>query len=93
MCNAAAMTMLGSYLTAYSIRIHIFNYYKNTGKKYASYDTKGFGFRVKDSLITPRPCGRKEYCPAYRSVSPPSSRSSCSCSRAAPRHSRAWSTA
>ncbi|HOI41507.1 MAG TPA: hypothetical protein PK523_01050 [Elusimicrobiales bacterium] len=40
--NAAAMTILGAYLTAYSIRIYIFNYYKNTRKKDAIYDTKGF---------------------------------------------------
>ena len=40
--NAAAMTILGAYLTAYSIRIYIFNYYKNTRKKDAVYDTKGF---------------------------------------------------
>jgi len=40
--NVAAMTILGSYLTAYSIRIYIFNYYKNTRKKDAIYDTKGF---------------------------------------------------
>ncbi|PIS47214.1 MAG: hypothetical protein COT17_04565 [Elusimicrobia bacterium CG08_land_8_20_14_0_20_51_18] len=40
--NAAAMTILISYLTAYSIRIYIFNYYKNTRKPGAIYDTKGF---------------------------------------------------
>ncbi len=40
--NAAAMTILGSYLTAYSFRIYIFNYYKNTRKPDAIYDTKGF---------------------------------------------------
>ncbi|HBE89425.1 MAG TPA: hypothetical protein DDW67_09845 [Elusimicrobia bacterium] len=40
--NAAAMTILAAYLTAYSIRIYIFNYYKNTRKKDAIYDTKGF---------------------------------------------------
>lgn len=40
--NAAAMTILGAYLTAYSIRIYIFNYYKNTRKPGAVYDTKGF---------------------------------------------------
>lgn len=40
--NAAAMTILAAYLTAYSIRIYIFNYYKNTRKPGAVYDTKGF---------------------------------------------------
>lgn len=40
--NAAAMTILTAYLTAYSIRIYIFNYYKNTRKPGAIYDTKGF---------------------------------------------------
>ncbi|MDO8805110.1 MAG: hypothetical protein Q7R35_11810 [Elusimicrobiota bacterium] len=40
--NAAAMTILAAYLTAYSIRIYIFNYYKNTRKPGAIYDTKGF---------------------------------------------------
>lgn len=49
--NAAAMTILGSYLTAYSIRIYIFNYYKNTRKKDAIYDTKGF-FAVEQITST-----------------------------------------
>lgn len=40
--NVAAMTILGSYLTAYTIRIYIFNYYKNTRKKDAIYDTNGY---------------------------------------------------
>ena len=40
--NAAAMTILTFYLIAYSIRIYIFNYYKNTRKPGAIYDTKGF---------------------------------------------------
>ncbi len=40
--NAAAMTILTFYLIAYSIRIYIFNYYKNTRKPDAIYDTKGF---------------------------------------------------
>ena len=40
--NAAAMTILAAYLTAYSIRIYIFNYYKNTRKPGAVYDTRGF---------------------------------------------------
>lgn len=40
--NAAAMTILAFYLTAYSIRLYIMNYYKNTRPKGAIYDTKGF---------------------------------------------------
>lgn len=40
--NAAAMTILGFYLTAYTVRIYIMNYYKNTRPKGAIYDTKGF---------------------------------------------------
>ncbi|OGR97678.1 MAG: hypothetical protein A2016_02980 [Elusimicrobia bacterium GWF2_62_30] len=49
--NAAAMTILTAYLTAYSIRIYIFNYYKNTRKKDAIYDTKGF-FAVEQIAST-----------------------------------------
>ena len=49
--NVAAMTILGAYLTAYSIRIYIFNYYKNTRKKDAIYDTKGF-FAVEQIAST-----------------------------------------
>lgn len=40
--NAAAMTILSFYLIAYSIRLYIMNYYKNTRPKGAIYDTKGF---------------------------------------------------
>lgn len=40
--NAAAMTILTFYLTAYTIRIYIMNYYKNTRPKGAIYDTNGF---------------------------------------------------
>ncbi len=40
--NAAAMTILTFYLIAYTIRIYIMNYYKNTRPKGAIYDTKGF---------------------------------------------------
>lgn len=40
--NAAAMTILTFYLAAYSIRLYIMNYYKNTRPKGAVYDTKGF---------------------------------------------------
>ncbi|MDD2772335.1 MAG: hypothetical protein PHP45_01410 [Elusimicrobiales bacterium] len=40
--NAAAMAILGSYISAYAIRIYIMNYYKNTRPKGAEQDTKGF---------------------------------------------------
>jgi len=40
--NKMAMTILAFYLAAYSIRIYIMNYYKNTRPKGAIYDTKGF---------------------------------------------------
>lgn len=40
--NAAAVTILSLYLSAYTIRIYIMNYYKNTRPKGAVYDTKGF---------------------------------------------------
>jgi len=49
--NVAAMTILTAYLTAYSIRIYIMNYYKNTRKKDAIYDTKGF-FAVEQIAST-----------------------------------------
>ena len=40
--NAAAMTILTSYIIAYSIRIYIMNYFKNTRTKGVPYDNKGF---------------------------------------------------
>lgn len=40
--NAAAVTILGSYIAAYSVRIYIMNYYKNTRPKGAKQDNKGF---------------------------------------------------
>ncbi|HNW43178.1 MAG TPA: hypothetical protein PKI19_01645 [Elusimicrobiales bacterium] len=49
--NAAAMTILTFYLTAYTIRIYIMNYYKNTRKPGAVYDTKGF-FAVEQITST-----------------------------------------
>ena len=49
--NAAAMTILTFYLTAYTIRIYIMNYYKNTRPKNAVYDTKGF-FAVEQITST-----------------------------------------
>ncbi len=49
--NAAAMTILSFYLGAYTIRIYIMNYYKNTRKPGAAYDTKGF-FAVEQIAST-----------------------------------------
>jgi hypothetical protein len=40
--NKAAMTILTFYLVAYTIRIYIMNYYKNTRPKGSIYDMKGF---------------------------------------------------
>lgn len=40
--NAAAMTILTFYIAAYTTRIYIMNYYKNTRPKGAVYDTNGF---------------------------------------------------
>jgi uncharacterized membrane protein YdcZ (DUF606 family) len=40
--NAAAVTILSLYLSSYTIRIYIMNFYKNTRPKGAVYDTKGF---------------------------------------------------
>jgi hypothetical protein len=40
--NKAAMWILGSYITAYAIRIYIMNYYKNTRPKGVPQDNKGF---------------------------------------------------
>ncbi len=40
--NTAAVTILISYLIAYSIRIYIMNYYKNTRAKGVPLDNKGF---------------------------------------------------
>jgi hypothetical protein len=49
--NAAAMTILTFYLIAYTIRIYIMNYYKNTRPKGAIYDTKGF-FAIEQMTST-----------------------------------------
>ena len=49
--NAAAMTILAFYLVAYTVRIYIMNYYKNTRPKGAIYDTKGF-FAVEQIAST-----------------------------------------
>lgn len=40
--NTMAMSILSFYLISYTIRLYIMNYYKNTRKKGAVYDTKGF---------------------------------------------------
>ena len=49
--NPAAVTILTFYLVAYTIRIYIMNYYKNTRKPGAVYDTKGF-FAVEQIVST-----------------------------------------
>lgn len=40
--SAPAMIILGSYLVAYSVRIYIMNYYKNTRPKGSKLDNNGF---------------------------------------------------
>ena len=40
--SVPAMTILGSYIVAYSIRLYIMNYYKNTRAKGVEQDNKGF---------------------------------------------------
>jgi hypothetical protein len=40
--SSAAMIILGSYIVAYSIRIYIMNYYKNTRAKGVKLDNNGF---------------------------------------------------
>lgn len=40
--NTAAVTILSCYIGAYSVRIYIMNYYKNTRVKGAKQDNKGF---------------------------------------------------
>ena len=40
--SGAALTILGSYITAYSLRIYIMNYYKNTRAPGVKQDNKGF---------------------------------------------------
>jgi hypothetical protein len=40
--NAAALTIMGAYIAAYSVRIYIMNYYKNTRAKGVPQDNKGF---------------------------------------------------
>lgn len=40
--NTAAMVILGSYVVAYSIRIYIMNYFKNTRERGVPQDNRGF---------------------------------------------------
>ena len=40
--NPAALTILGSYITAYAFRIYIMNYYKNTRAPGVPHDSRGF---------------------------------------------------
>lgn len=49
--NAAAVTILGSYIIAYFIRIYIMNYYKNTRGKDVKQDNKGF-FAIEQIFAT-----------------------------------------
>lgn len=49
--NTPAMTILGAYVLAYSIRIYIMNYYKNTRPKGVKQDNKGF-FAVEQIAAT-----------------------------------------
>ena len=42
LASRAAMTILGSYIVAYSIRIYLMNYFKNTRAKGVPQDNKGF---------------------------------------------------
>ncbi|CAN5460932.1 hypothetical protein BH10BAC5_BH10BAC5_10430 [soil metagenome] len=49
--NAAAVTILSSYLIAYTIRIYIMNYYKNTRGKNVKQDNKGF-FAIEQIAAT-----------------------------------------
>jgi hypothetical protein len=49
--NAAAISILGSYILAYLIRIYIMNYYKNTRPPGTSSDNRGF-FAVEQIAAT-----------------------------------------
>ncbi len=49
--NSAAISILGSYILAYLIRIYIMNYYKNTRPKGAASDNRGF-FAVEQIAST-----------------------------------------
>ena len=49
--SPAAITILGSYILAYAIRIYIMNYYKNTRPKEMGLDNKGF-FAIEQIAAT-----------------------------------------
>jgi hypothetical protein len=49
--NPAAVAILGSYIVAYSLRIYIMNYFKNTRPKGVKYDNNGF-FAVEQIAAT-----------------------------------------
>lgn len=49
--SPVAMTILGSYITAYSFRIYIMNYYKNTRTATANFDNKWF-FSIEQIAAT-----------------------------------------
>jgi hypothetical protein len=49
--STAAVTILGSYIVAYSIRIYIMNYYKNTRSKGVKLDNNGF-FAIEQIAAT-----------------------------------------
>ncbi len=49
--NPTAMTILGSYVAAYAIRIYVMNYYKNTRPKGVKQDNKGF-FAIEQIAAT-----------------------------------------
>lgn len=49
--SPAALTILGSYIVAYTFRIYIMNYYKNTRPKGAKLDNQGF-FAIEQIAAT-----------------------------------------
>ena len=49
--SQAAMTILGSYVVAYAIRIYIMNFYKNTRGKGVKQDNKSFYFYEQMSML------------------------------------------
>ena len=49
--SPAAVIILGSYIVAYSIRIYIMNYYKNTRPKGMKLDNNGF-FAIEQIAAT-----------------------------------------
>jgi len=80
--NAAAVTILTSYIIAYAIRIYIMNYFKNTRTKGVPYDNKGF-FAVEQLsasgtmllatlavvfVMTPDPSNAKDFVANFQSA-------------------------